>query len=187
MANEYQIAPEVEEIARDLIDKYHPHLASVRIEYVFIGEPAKKRGMEVWGRAKKVTGLNAWLTASLHSKEKLKEPEEFFVLEIAKPIWDKLEEKARLALVDHELCHFDVDAETGKLALQPHDLEEFTIIVRRHGLWRPEVEFFVEAGKQKELFERGYDKVTMKAPDGQEFDITDQLETVRRRRREATA
>ena len=120
MANEYKSAPSVEEIARDLIYDFHEHLLSARIEYVFIGQPAKKRGLEIWGRARKVTGLNAWLSMPPHSQEDLKEPDEFFVMKIAEPIWKKLDEKARRALIDHELCHFDVDEEGRLKHLKPN-------------------------------------------------------------------
>ena len=51
----------------------------------------------------------------------------------------------------------------------PHDLEEFTGVVQRHGLWRPEVEFFIKAGQQASL--PGFDKVTMAVGD-KEVDIT---------------
>jgi hypothetical protein len=186
MAKEYTAAPDVEKIARKLITDHHDHLTYVRIEYVFISEPAKSRGKVVWGRAKKVSGLNAWLATPKDQREG--EPQSFFVMEIAKPIWLKLKEEARRALVDHELCHFSTD-EDNQPTLISHDLEEFISVVRRHGLWRPEIEFFVEAGQQGKLFDiekrtdaliedmdraaeaRGFDKVTMSV-NGEEHDIT---------------
>jgi putative metallopeptidase len=145
---EYQPAPEVEDVARRLIDDYHTHLTSVRIDYVFTTEQLKEKGKVVWGRAKKVTGLNAWLA----SEDKLRdavEPEEFFVMEIHRATWLQLDEKSRRALVDHELCHFWIE-ETGKLSILGHDLEEFNAVVRRHGLWQVEVEMFLRAAKEKE-------------------------------------
>ncbi|SDU42295.1 putative metallopeptidase [Jiangella alkaliphila] len=72
--------------------------------------------------------------------------------------WELLNEKQRVALVDHELCHFEVieddEVDGGRrLATRGHDLEEFTAVVERHGLWRPEVEAFAGAaiGAQLEL------------------------------------
>jgi hypothetical protein len=69
-------------------------------------------------------------------------------------VWDVLPQKTKVALVDHELCHAwaeanqkeddDGEAEPVKLSMRPHDLEEFSCIVRRHGLWREDVEDFVE-------------------------------------------
>jgi len=174
MPQEYSPAPEVEEIAEDLIMSDHTHLATVRVEFIFASEEIKQNGKVVWGRAKKVTGLNAWLACERERRD-AKPPEEFFVIEIVKPIWDQLDDKSRKALVDHELTHCEVDIDTSKLSIRSHDLEEFTSIVQRYGLWRPDVEMFVKAANQKKLFERGYDKVTM-IHDGKEVNITNALE-----------
>jgi hypothetical protein len=157
MPQEYQPAPEVEEVARRLINDFHSHLATVRIDYVFTTEQLKEKGKVVWGRAKKVTGLNAWLA----SEDKLRdavEPEEFFVMEIHRATWLQIDEKSRRALVDHELCHFWV-GENGSLSIAAHDLEEFNAVVRRYGLWRADVEFFIKSAKERErgLFDDGDD------------------------------
>jgi hypothetical protein len=53
--------------------------------------------------------------------------------------------------------HLDLDIDTGKYSLRAHDLEEFTMIVRRWGLWRDDVEFFIKAAKDSKrmpLFEQ---------------------------------
>lgn len=153
MPQEYQPAPEVEEVARDLIHDYHTHLAAVRIEFVFASEPIKEKGKSVWGRAKKVTGLNAWLASEIEVRD-ANPPKEFFVIEVVKPIWLQLDEKSKKALVDHELEHCEVDIDTSKLSIRGHDLEEFNSIVRRHGLWKAAVELFLRAANnhQKGLF-----------------------------------
>lgn len=150
MPQEYEPAPEVEEVARKLINTHHSHLGPARIEYVFLSEAPKVNGKIEWGRAKKISGLNAWLA----SESREREPEEFFVIEIVKSIWLQLNERERQALIDHELTHCEVE-EDGKLSIKPHDLEEFNSIVRRYGLWRPEIEFFMEAAQssQGNLFE----------------------------------
>lgn len=166
MAKGYTPAPEVQAIADKLIDQYHDHLRRVRIEYVFVTELVKKGGKLIWGQARKVSGLSAWLATP--EEERSDEPNPFFVVEIILPMWNRLEERQRIALVDHELSHFSTDYNDKPLMI-PHDLEEFTNVVRRHGLWRPEVEFFAEASRQFSL--PGFDKVTMKVNDT-EVDIT---------------
>lgn len=161
----FEEAPEVEKIAKELIDKYHQHLIDfqVKLRYLFISKTPKSKGKEVWGTCRKISGLNAYLEGG----EKDDEP--FFVITISRDVWDILPQEKRVALVDHELCHAwaevkqaeeeadaDVDAEIEqdnpvKLSVKPHDLEEFACIVRRHGLWRQDIEEFVEAamkGKQ---------------------------------------
>lgn len=149
-------APEVETIAEDLIEKYHQHLLdySVKLRYVFVDKTPKSNGKEVWGTCRKVSGLNAYLENGTPSGEP------FFVISISKEIWDVLPKDKKLALVDHELCHAwaevkkpkeeseEEEPETDvvpKLSIKPHDLEEFSCIVRRHGLWREDIEDFVEA------------------------------------------
>lgn len=149
----FEPAPEVQEMAEILIEKYHSHLqdCDVRIEYVFVDKTPKSNGTEVWGTCRKVSNLNAFLA----NKEK-ERADPFFVITISKPVWDVLPEDARKALVDHELCHASAeikdtdDGEETKLSIMPHDLEEFVCIVRRHGLWRENVKDFVEAANRKE-------------------------------------
>jgi hypothetical protein len=66
-----------------------------------------------------------------------------FVIEISASVWEGLDERGRRALVDHELMHctieFTDDLEM-KLAIRGHDVEEFFGIVRRHGLWKGDIE-----------------------------------------------
>lgn len=134
-------APEVKEIAEQLIPKFHGHLKdfSVRIEYVFIDKIPKKGGKEVWGYVQKVTNLNAFLAKDNPDSDP------FFVMVISSPIWEILSKNGKTALVDHELCHCGAklqekeEESVVKLYLIPHDLEEFNAINRRYGLWQDEV------------------------------------------------
>lgn len=142
----------LEAIARPLIDDHYPDLNdySVRIEFVWRDKAANSGGKVKLASARKVSGLNAFLS---------REPgadygNDYFVLEVARDTWEPLSHRQRVALIDHELAHMGVkvDPETGefKLVLIPHDLEEFTEIVRRHGLWRDEVKNLVEAAEGHE-------------------------------------
>ena len=156
-------APEVKAIAETLIPKYHQHLIdfNVEVRYVFISKAPKYKGKEVWGTCRKVSGLNA------HIAQDNPDSEPFFVITISRDVWDLLPHDKRVALVDHELCHAlamvkqadheanaDVDSEIEqdnpvKLSVKPHDLEEFACIVRRHGLWREDIQEFIEAALAK--------------------------------------
>jgi hypothetical protein len=150
----YRESEEIAKIARDLIYDYHTDLAVARIRYLFRSETATSKGKEIWGKARKVSGLNAWLAGEESTYEGT-EPLPFFVIEISEPVWRKLDDKGKRALVDHELMHCDIDLDSGKYNIVPHDLEEFNSIVRRHGLWRADVEFFVKAANEKlPLFDR---------------------------------
>lgn len=152
MATQYSVAEEVREIALELIPQYHSHLEEfgVRIEYVFSDKTPMRKGKQTWGVCRKVTSLNAFL--SQEKNEEMAETKPFFVLVISKPIWDTLQENKRKALVDHELSHAGAELdENGELKLHiiPHDLEEFSAIVRRHGMWREDVKEFVDAAKEE--------------------------------------
>lgn len=163
-------APEVQKIAEELIPKYHQHLIDfdVKLRYVFVSKTPKGKGKEIWGTCRKVSGLNAYLEGGSSDDGP------FFVITISRDVWDVLPQEKRVALVDHELCHawaevkqakeeadvsqaeVDDQIETDnpvKLSVKPHDLEEFSCIVRRHGLWREDIEDFVEAalkGKEQD-------------------------------------
>ncbi len=150
MATEYRLAPEVAKIADNLIKDHHRHLVDngyVRIEYVFRGECATSMGRDIWGKARKVTGLNAFIAREETGEMDLAEPEPFFVIEIAWDIWTTLTGRQKVALVDHELSHCQMaENKDGDMvpALTGHDLEEFTEIVRRHGLWNKGTEHFAK-------------------------------------------
>lgn len=165
MTATYRQATSVQRLAGELIAGHHQELVDVHIEYVFRSEPAKENGKEKWGTARKISGLHAYLAGDTTEGA---EVDDFFVIEIAEPIWAVLDEHQRRALVDHELMHCTtaIDEKTGelKLKMRPHDLEEFAGIVRRYGLWRDDVEWFLKAaadGGQLSFIEDEATKVTI--------------------------
>lgn len=148
----YELAPAVEAIARTLIDEHHPHLLSKRILYIFRSRHAKSGRRIVMGRAKIISGLNAFLAMDEYGsavKENVlgeevgEAPDPFFLIEIAKDLWMGMDPATRRALVDHELAHCGINGE--KICTMPHDVEDFTAIVRRHGLWTPDLAALVKA------------------------------------------
>lgn len=148
--SDYTPAPQVRRLADDLILDHHRHLMGVDIRFVFVDPIPVSKGKQVWGRARKVGGLNAFLGHRIPEDEIVDGDRDwsFFVIEIARDVWDHLEPAGRMALLDHELCHCDIgeDAEGNrKLVTRAHDIEEFQEVVRRHGLWRPDVESFAGA------------------------------------------
>jgi hypothetical protein len=156
---EYWRAPEVERIARKLIGKHHEHLNrhDVLVRCLFRDPPARSRGKLVLGKARKVSGLAAYLVGLEHN-DRLDddEPIDFFLLEIAYAPWQGLTERQREALVDHELCHLEVelpesDDKDRMLSLRSHDLEEFAAVVKRHGLWRESLAEFTNVAKSAQL------------------------------------
>jgi hypothetical protein len=145
----YRPAAAVARIAKDLIGKHHHELDDVRIEYAFRSETAKSRGKEIWGQARKISGLNAYLSQEEEITEAESGDVDYFVIEISEPVWAELDAGQRKALVDHELCHCTTEhnEDTGDLTLKlrHHDVEEFAVVVKRHGIWRPDLAAFSSA------------------------------------------
>lgn len=143
-------AEEVQDIAEELIPKHHKHLVGTRIDYLFSEKVPNKGGKDIWGSMRKVSGLTAYEGAKKVDQERgVTDP--FFVLTISQPVWARLNDKEKTALVDHELCHATVkETDDGKVKLSTlcHDVEEFKSIVERYGLWRPDIGKFVEAAKK---------------------------------------
>lgn len=123
---EYTDAPEVKVIADEIIKAHHPHLEDEEIDYVFRDKAANKGSKTILGMARKMRGLVSFLSRDT--------TDTFFVMEIALDTWKTLTDEQKNALVDHELCHFGVDDEGNRFII-PHDLEEFAVIIERHGIW----------------------------------------------------
>lgn len=119
----YSEADEPTAIARELIQKHHPHLAEARIVCLFelADEPKTKNGKIVLASARKATGMLACFS------------QRDFILTFHGKSWEELTSETKRALVMHELCH--CDREDGKWATKGHDLEEFGAVVEKFGLW----------------------------------------------------
>lgn len=122
---EYELSPEVEIMAKALVDAYHPHLKDAKVTYVFVDKAQRKGdGRTILGRAK---GRN--------KLDKLLSPKrEDFIMIIAKDRWAGTEnmpgmaEEEKRSLVDHELCHMGISINTqgkSRFALRGHPIEEF--------------------------------------------------------------
>ena len=96
MAVEYTDAPAVRAAALALIDTMedHYHLADAKIAYLFRSEATKAKGKEVAGSASKCSDKDRFL----HEHD--------LIVEVAQDKWAVMTEEQRIALVDHELCHF---------------------------------------------------------------------------------
>lgn len=150
----FEEAEEVRDIAEEIIDQHHPHLqdAKALIGYYF------RDGNSDWaGKAKKCTAFERHVTGYM-----------LFVF-INKDAWKALGPDQRLALVDHELCHFsrhservyEPETETWKdkyseakdpdsWYIREHDVEEFSDVIKRHGLWETGIEKFAAAVREAE-------------------------------------
>jgi hypothetical protein len=139
--------PEAERIANGLIEAHHTHLISAKIVYLSTTAKRKKCDRVRLGSAQKASGLLKWSLAEAGT------PADFIIL-ISQGDWQWLPETHRVALVDHELAHcwrFVTDKGRESWGLRGHDVEEFTEIIARHGLWRREHEELASVVRQLPL------------------------------------
>jgi putative metallopeptidase len=141
----YAPAPaEVHDLVHHLIATHHPHLADHEIQLVMRDVHATRKGKAVMADTRLIGGVDAWLLGVRGEEE----PERVPVIVFAADVWRLLTDEAKAAVTDHELCHLVADEDDdGLLRLVGHDLEEFTAVVGRHGMWRPEVEALVAASQ----------------------------------------
>lgn len=150
---EYRVAREVERIVRDLIADHYAHLHGIRISCVFLSKTPKSKGRDVWARAKKISGLPAFLSDENGMSAEYDEmPPDFFVIEVSEEIWTNLTESQRRALVDEQLVRLEiVEDDEGRVNLAVVDRGVVLVpeIVERHGLWRDSIEEAVRAGAEQ--------------------------------------
>lgn len=129
--DQFDPAESVEELAKQkLIPKYHTHLVNAKIAYLFKNKPLKVRGKLAVATAEKVNKKNTVLSGY------------HFIITVGYPTWNELSDPVRLAVLDHELCHCLVDDDEDgnpKYSIVPHDIEEFSSVIMRHGLYAPDL------------------------------------------------
>jgi len=141
-----------------LIEQHHDELTNARIALAWnTAWKADVDGRQKLGKCKKSSDLDRELAAF------------DFVVMLQMEWWQNatVTDDQRRALLDHELCHatvrLDRDGEPmrderGRVVYRTrkHDIEEFSEIVERHGLYKRDLERFASAlrrSKQKSLIE----------------------------------
>ena len=126
--------------AATLIRDHHKHLIPAHIEYLWRRKARLTGGRFTLGSAKLATEKDLALAGrSIH-----------FIITVAADFWKRAPEGKQVALLDHELSHCGFDYE-GNPVLYAHDAEEFASVIRRHGVWRKDLQPFVDAAKQLAL------------------------------------
>jgi hypothetical protein len=135
-------AEAVETIAQKLIPKYHTHLASARIKYVFRSKSTKRGGVNIPGNVAKLSGKYEFLLSS------------DFLIEVALDFWNDLSSKQRSALVDHLLqkCWGEEDEKSGEMKwkIRAPEVQEFIEIAERHGQWTDDLVKIADVFVQKD-------------------------------------
>lgn len=123
MARFFKAPDDVVEMVGAMVELYHDDLAEATIGVLMRDEAPVSGGFVTLGKARKVPPEQRALI-------------DFdFVIWFAADEWERLTERQRRALADHELCH--CSKFRGKTSIRKHDFEEFNCIIERHGFWRP--------------------------------------------------
>jgi hypothetical protein len=131
----WKAGPDVMKMLRDLIKKHHPHLLLVEDEIgVVFREKAKEiAGVTILGATRKAPPLLPVLTDKKFTYK--------YIVELAADAWQTLDDRQRMACLDHHLCSMRVeeDAESGemKCSIRPPDFIGYKGEVERWGMWRP--------------------------------------------------
>ena len=140
---QFDFAEEAQTIAMEILPKYHHGLINAKIGFLFKNKEIMQKGKNVVGTAEKCGAKTK--AVSLYQAEDGEEALDF-ILTFAYPTWKNLTDIQKYAVVDHELSHCQVESNesTGetKTKIISHDVEEFSSIVRRHGLWQGNLEIF---------------------------------------------
>lgn len=129
----YMADDDIQNTVKELIANHHPDLVMVEDKIaVIMREKASKAGDAVFlGKSKKAPAIMAVLGTRDWQ----------FIIELADDEWQSLNNKQRVALLDHHLCacRVDVDEQSGgvkRTYIQPPDVSFFRDEVERHGFWR---------------------------------------------------
>ena len=148
--------PEPYKLMAQVRKDWHPDIAEAKIALAWRkGFKADKDGHLTLGKCIKAAELQ-------------KEFVDYdFVILLNFEVWNEKEftKEKKIALLDHELMHADeavdkegepkVDAKGRRMwRTRKHDVEEFSAVIERHGIWKRDLERFAEAimkTKQKTL------------------------------------
>lgn len=127
--------------AQDLINQYHPWLTTARIAFVMRSESQKHGERYIVGQATKIA-------------DKMKPHFEFdFLIWLSEQDYTSMDSARREALIDHELCHCGYSLKSGTWTIREHDIQEFGVIIQRHGLWTSEL---MQMGEIIDQYKQGH-------------------------------
>jgi len=139
---QYMEAPEVKEIAQDIIANLPLDSRVPEAKVVYLFSLAEKS--DYAGKIERPSGT--WRYLSNYD----------FVILIHQNSWKDLDEDQRKALIYHELLHITHRvSEDGNITwkIRKHDFEDFTLVVEKFGYWSPELKELKEAGELSEVDE----------------------------------
>ncbi|MEO8277425.1 MAG: putative metallopeptidase [Thermoanaerobaculia bacterium] len=135
------------ELLEQYCERYHQHLFPNRIALAWaFAWKANADGQVTLGKCKRSSDLDKEFIAY------------DFVILLNRHFWtdERVTDEMREALLDHELSHAEISLDkTGEpkvderdrliFRTRKHDIEEFTAIVTRHGVWKQDLQKFAQA------------------------------------------
>jgi hypothetical protein len=137
---QYDKAEIPEEIAKELLPKYHPSLVNCNIAFLYKNKSIKQRGKEVVATAKK-SGI---LLKAISDYD--------FIIIISYEAWNNLSDKQKYFVVDDALehCFVDTDDSTGETVTKivNHDFSGFSNVIKRNGILFEDLKIFANAVRE---------------------------------------
>jgi hypothetical protein len=139
---EYKQSDEISIIAGKMIQSNHQHLKNAAIAYLIHKVDNDKK--DPLALPEKRQGQSHKIASAKLVPENYKALTGFdFLLTVDERFWLLFDEEKKIALVDHELKHMRQDIDGFYCA--NHDIEEFSDVVVRHGMWKADVRRFFDA------------------------------------------
>lgn len=140
---------EAQKLAADCMDSYHEDLLEARILWLFTTAKRTRGGRVVLGTAGRTNALQRFLSSG---NESVATGHDYIIL-ISEKRWQTSLATQRAALIDHLLCRCVkrevLNKTTGNMTTSwgtvGPDVEEFTDVILRHGVWLPEQQTFAKA------------------------------------------
>jgi len=128
----WKAGDDVMNTVKNLVANHHPHLALWvdEIAVVFKEKASKAGDVEIVGKTAKAPSVLEVLVPESPFK---------FVITLAADAWQEMDDKQKLALLDHHLCGCGVEETKGgsvKFFIRPYDIAFFRGEMERHGAWR---------------------------------------------------
>ncbi len=131
--------------AEEISPEFHPHIVGVPITHISKVKPPSKSKKAPRVGKKVVMAKTMRVSDKMRAVMSLNAPNitpPYFIIEYDDAVWQKLTDKAKKALVDHELKHCGNDADGTYLV--PHGIEDWGDVTLRNGLWKSDIKDFVE-------------------------------------------
>lgn len=146
MAVNWSEAGEVERVAEWLIPQFHAHLEQngVEIRYRHRDDKPRSGDRDVLGNVVKIANLAAYEAGGADDGD----GEPFFVLWVPEHVWELLDERGKVGLVDSLLCRMQSgrdDDGNVKISKRKPEFEGFYDNLTRFGMWQTEAVKMFEA------------------------------------------